>query len=107
MKPGEPYERPVGVQRTQLIRAALLVNLKEKSTGGALVDRLVDLGIPVVEHQLYPVLRELESEGLVKSVEGPDEPIRGARPRRFYSLTPNGLDVAKGFEFEDFERAEK
>jgi len=93
----------------QLIRAALLTSLalRDESSGRILIDRLVGLGLQVEEHQVYPALRELESEGLVESVEGPDEPIRGGRPRRFYSLTRKGLDVAKGFEFESFEEAKE
>ena len=39
---------------------------------------------------VYPALRELEREGLVKSWEGDQMPERGGRPRRYYKLTAAG-----------------
>jgi PadR family transcriptional regulator, regulatory protein PadR len=42
----------------------------------------------------YPALRELETEGLVKSWEADPTPERGGRPRRYYKLTAAGQRAA-------------
>lgn len=39
---------------------------------------------------LYPALRALENEGLVRSREADPLPERGGRPRRYYRLTAAG-----------------
>lgn len=45
--------------------------------------------------QLYPLLRQMERDGLLKSHEGPPLPERGGRPRIYYSLTPAGQQLAR------------
>lgn len=44
---------------------------------------------------VYPALRDLEREGLVKSYEGEPLPERGGRPRRYYKLTALGQRSAR------------
>jgi PadR family transcriptional regulator PadR len=39
---------------------------------------------------VYPALRELEREGMVKSWDADPTPERGGRPRRYYRLTAAG-----------------
>lgn len=41
----------------------------------------------------YPLLRELEREGLLESWDGETTPERGNRPRRYYRLTLSGRQV--------------
>ena len=43
---------------------------------------------------LYPALRELEEEGLLRSWDGEPRPERGGRPRRYYTLTAQGQRAA-------------
>jgi PadR family transcriptional regulator PadR len=43
---------------------------------------------------VYPALRDLENEGLVKSYEADALPERGGRPRRYYKLTASGQRAA-------------
>jgi PadR family transcriptional regulator, regulatory protein PadR len=43
---------------------------------------------------VYPALRELEREGLVKSYPGEATPERGGRPRIYYKITAEGRRVA-------------
>lgn len=43
---------------------------------------------------LYPTLRELEAEGLVRSWEEQVPGIRGGRPRKYYELTAKGKVAA-------------
>jgi PadR family transcriptional regulator, regulatory protein PadR len=44
---------------------------------------------------LYPTLRALEEEGLVRAWWGEPLPVRGGRPRRMYELTTAGRAKAK------------
>jgi PadR family transcriptional regulator PadR len=43
---------------------------------------------------IYPLLRKLEREGLLKSREGEPLPERGGRPKIFYKLTAKGAAAA-------------
>jgi PadR family transcriptional regulator PadR len=43
---------------------------------------------------VYPALKALEREGLVRSFEGEPLPERGGRPRRYYELTGEGRRAA-------------
>ncbi len=47
---------------------------------------LAQKGVPVEAGTLYPLLRRLEGQGLLRSVWETD----GAKPRKYYSLTPEG-----------------
>jgi PadR family transcriptional regulator, regulatory protein PadR len=44
---------------------------------------------------LYPALRALEREGLVRSWEADPTPERGGRPRVYYELTAKGAKAAQ------------
>lgn len=45
---------------------------------------------------VYPALRSLEREGLVRSYDGEENVAeRGGRPRRYYELTGEGRRVAR------------
>lgn len=46
------------------------------------------------EGSVYPALKALEREGLVRSFEGEPLPERGGRPRRYYELTGEGRRAA-------------
>ena len=63
-----------------------LIELVRKRTKGA-----VKLG----QGSVYPLLRELEDEGLVRSFEADPLPERGGRPRRYYELTALGRRAAQ------------
>jgi PadR family transcriptional regulator PadR len=43
---------------------------------------------------LYPALRDLETEGLVRSWEEQGPAVRAGRPRKYYELTAKGKMVA-------------
>lgn len=47
-------------------------------------------GLQLGQGSVYPALRDLEREGLVKSWEADPLPERGGRPRRYYKLTGEG-----------------
>lgn len=47
------------------------------------------------EGSVYPALKALEREGLLRSFDGEPLPERGGRPRRYYELTGEGRRVAR------------
>ncbi len=47
-------------------------------------------GIALSLPDVHPILRDLETEGLLVSWNGETAPAKGARPRRYYALTPEG-----------------
>ncbi|HEX8821078.1 MAG TPA: PadR family transcriptional regulator [Archangium sp.] len=46
------------------------------------------------EGSVYPALKALERDGLLRSYDGEPMPERGGRPRRYYELTGEGRRVA-------------
>jgi PadR family transcriptional regulator PadR len=79
-------------------KAALLQALIQRDGYGLdLIDRVRERTNGVVKlHQgsVYPALRALEREGLLKSYESEPLPERGGRPRRYYKLTALGQRAA-------------
>jgi PadR family transcriptional regulator PadR len=69
---------------------ACLVLLREPGYGYALLDQLRDLGFSVDANTLYPLLRRLETQGLLVSEWNTQE----ARPRKFYRISPDGERLA-------------
>jgi PadR family transcriptional regulator PadR len=85
-------EAPVNV-RTALLQALirgegfgldLIKRVKERTNGK----------LKLHQGNVYPALRDLEADGLLKSYEGPPLPERGGRPRRYYKLTAAGQRAA-------------
>jgi len=73
------------LRRGTVVLACLLL-LREPGYGYALLDQLRDLGFSVDANTLYPLLRRLESQGLLASEWNTQE----ARPRKFYRISPDG-----------------
>jgi len=69
---------------------ACLVLLRTANYGYALLERLEELGFAVDANTLYPLLRRLESQGLLSSDWNTDQ----ARPRKFYSTSDAGNELA-------------
>src|SRR6187200_742349 len=65
---------------------AVLASLRTEQYGYTLRKALADLGMEIDEGTLYPLLRRLESHGLLLS-EWREE---GKRNKRFYRLSPSG-----------------
>ncbi|MGE0443957.1 MAG: PadR family transcriptional regulator [Vicinamibacterales bacterium] len=70
---------------------AVLAQLRTEQYGYTLRHALEDQGIPIDEGTLYPLLRRLESQGLLTS-EWREE---GKRTKRFYRTSPDGRAVLK------------
>ncbi|MHC1773586.1 MAG: PadR family transcriptional regulator [Flexilinea sp.] len=74
--------------RRGVIVIAVLSQLKEEQYGYSLLKSLSDSGLEVDQGTLYPLLRRLESQGLLQSNwRIADE----ARPRRYYVISPDGI----------------
>lgn len=75
--------------RRGTIVLCILSQLKEPHYGYHLISILADSGISVEANTLYPLLRRLESQGLLKS----EWITVGAKPRKYYSITEDGKDI--------------
>ncbi len=75
--------------RRGTVMLCVLVNLKEPMYGYNLIEILANTGISIEANTLYPLLRRLESQGLLESTWNTD----GAKPRKYYSLNAFGKDV--------------
>jgi PadR family transcriptional regulator PadR len=70
---------------------AVLAALRSEQYGYTLRKELADRGMDIDEGTLYPLLRRLETQGLLSS-EWREE---GKRNKRFYRLSPDGRQVLK------------
>lgn len=76
--------------RRGLISIAVLSQLDREEYGYSLLKALSDRGLEVDQSTLYPLLRRLESQGLLQS----DWRIMDeSRPRRYYVISPQGRQV--------------
>ena len=67
----------------------VLSQMKEPTYGYNLVKKLNDRDIPMDANTLYPLMRRLEGQGLLKSQWDTGE----GKPRKYYQITPNGQEV--------------
>ena len=69
----------------------VLNRLQKPKYGYNLVKELKEHDIPIEANTLYPLMRRLESQGLLKSEWDTGE----AKPRKYYSITEDGRIVLK------------
>ena len=72
--------------RRGVIVLAVLSQLGSEQYGYSLLKLLSDMGLEVDQGTLYPLLRRLESQGLLESAWNVEE----GRPRRYYVLSSEG-----------------
>ncbi len=89
MTNSEQLQNTILELRRGVIVLAVLSQLNEEQYGYSLLKRLADLGLEVDQGTLYPLLRRLESQGLLDSVWKLEE----ARPRRYYIISPEGRQL--------------
>lgn len=77
--------------RRGVLVLATLSQLRRQRYGYELRQALAERGMPIEEGTLYPLLRRLESQGLLDS----EWKIEGAPPRRYYSLNADGRKLLK------------
>lgn len=75
--------------RRGVIVLAVLSQLTEEQYGYSLLKLLSDKGLEVDQGTLYPLLRRLESQGLLSS----DWRVGEDRPRRYYVISAEGQKV--------------
>ena len=90
MAQGESREGSNGKLDVDLRRGvlvlAVLSQLRTAQYGYSLRQALAEAGLPIEEGTLYPLLRRLESQGLLVS----EWRIEDGPPRRYYTLSPDG-----------------
>lgn len=74
--------------RRGVVVLAVLSQLGEFRYGYELRQSLSDNGFPIEEGTLYPLLRRLESQGVLSS-----EWRTAGQPRRYYRLSPSGVEL--------------
>src|SRR3990172_5710978 len=87
--PNEISENVTLELRRGVIVLAVLSQLSKEQYGYSLLKSLSDLGLEVDQGTLYPLLRRLESQGLLESVWKLEE----ARPRRYYVISAQGKKI--------------
>jgi PadR family transcriptional regulator PadR len=75
--------------RRGCLAVAVLVQLRSELYGYAIRKALTDQGLAIDENTLYPLLRRLESQGLLVSHWREED----KRNKRFYRLSPIGEEV--------------
>ncbi len=68
---------------------AVLAQLRDEQYGYVLRKSLADRGLAIDENTLYPLLRRLETQGLLSSVWREED----KRNKRFYKLSPDGEKI--------------
>ena len=76
--------------RRGVIAIAVLSQLSKEEYGYSLLKALSDQGLEVDQSTLYPLLRRLESQGLLQSEW---RIVDEARPRRYYVISTQGRAV--------------
>ena len=85
--------------RRGVIAIAVLSQLSKEEYGYSLLKALSDQGLEVDQSTLYPLLRRLESQGLLQSDW---RIVDEARPRRYYVISPQGREVLAELKREWF-----
>jgi PadR family transcriptional regulator, regulatory protein PadR len=72
---------------TQIL--AVLSQLRENQYGYSLLQTLEEKGVVIEAGTLYPLLRRLESQGLLQSEWDTSE----SKPRKYYILSQDGIET--------------
>jgi DNA-binding PadR family transcriptional regulator len=87
--------------RRGILVLATLSRLDKARYGYALIQDLAEHGLEIDQGTLYPLLRRLESQGLLLS----EWDVEGPRPRRYYRLSPAGETILVTLTDEWFKLA--
>jgi DNA-binding PadR family transcriptional regulator len=88
--------------RRGVLSIAVLSQLSKEEYGYSLLKALSERGLKIEENTLYPLLRRLESQGLLQSEW---RIVDEARPRRYYVISPQGRAVLNKLRGEWFAMA--
>ena len=97
---GDEADAVLGTHLQELRRGSVvlgsLLACRTPQYGYGLLTTLAEAGIATEANTLYPLLRRLESQGLLTSLWHTDEP----RPRKYYETTPLGAQTAERLDSE-------
>ena len=83
------YQNYITELRRGSLTMAVLGCLKKPYYGYALLQKMQSDGVDIEANTLYPLLRRLESQGLLTS----DWDTSESRPRKYYTMAEKGEDV--------------
>ncbi len=92
----EQYNKLTQKLRRGILVLAALSQLEEEKYGYALISSLAEKGLDIEQGTLYPLLRRLESQGLLKS----EWNVEGSRPRRYYLISTEGSRILENLAGE-------
>jgi PadR family transcriptional regulator PadR len=75
--------------RRGVIVLAVLSQCSQEQYGYSLMKSLSEKGLEIDQGTLYPLLRRLETQGLLSS----SWRLEDARPRRYYMISPKGQEI--------------
>ena len=81
------------LRRGSVLLSVLLI-LNEPGYGYGLLERLSEFGVDVDSNTLYPMLRRLEKQGVLKS----EWDTEGTRPRKYYTTSGEGVELARALQ---------
>lgn len=84
------YDKVLLELRRGVLVLAVLSQLEQEQYGYSLKQILSDQGLDINEGTLYPLLRRLESQGLLESEW---QVVDDTRPRRYYRLNDAGKTI--------------
>lgn len=82
--------------RRGVITLAILSQLRDEHYGYSLIKLLNEKGLEIDQGTVYPLLRRLQDNGLLDS----EWNVEGARPRRYYQISADGLKVLDSLQIE-------
>ena len=85
----ESFENGILVLRRGVIVLAVMSRLAQEQYGYSLIKSLAEAGFEIDQGTLYPLLRRLESQGLLQSAWR----VETDRPRRYYVLSEEGRQL--------------
>jgi len=86
----DPLQNMLLELRRGILSLAVLSQLSNEQYGYSLLKALSDQGMEIDQSTLYPLLRRLESQGLLQSDW---RIVNEARPRRYYVISAQGKAV--------------
>lgn len=84
------YDKMLLELRRGILVLAVLSQLEQEQYGYSLKQILSDQGLDINEGTLYPLMRRLESQGLVESEW---QVVDDVRPRRYYKISAAGQTI--------------
>jgi DNA-binding PadR family transcriptional regulator len=85
----ESFDNVILELRRGIIVLAVLSQLSQEQYGYSLINNLRECGLEIDQGTLYPLLRRLESQGLLQS----NWRIEADRPRRYYVISKEGQEL--------------